>query len=101
MYDSTRLAPICFNFHQDAHEIIMKLTADRLIRFLEEKRQIEGIGPDTPLFSDGTIDSVGMIELITYIEATEGFEVAQADVTLENFDSIALILDYVRSKVGA
>jgi acyl carrier protein len=78
----------------------MKLTEEKLIRFLQEKRHIEGIGPDTALFSDGTIDSVGMIELITYIETVDGFEVSQADVTLENFDTVALILDYVRSKVG-
>lgn len=78
----------------------MKLTEDRLIKFLEEKRQIEGVGPDTTLFSDGTIDSVGMIELITFIETVEGFEVRQADVTLENFDTVGLILDYVRSKAG-
>lgn len=81
-------------------ESTMRLTEAMLMQFLADKRQLEGISGDTALFSDGTIDSVGMIELITFIENTDGFEVGQADVTLENFDTVALILAYVRSKVG-
>jgi acyl carrier protein len=78
----------------------MELTEDTLIRFLQEHRQLPDIGPDTVLFSDGTIDSVVMIELINFIEAKGNIEVGQADVTLENFDTVSLIVDFVRSKGG-
>ncbi len=77
----------------------MRLTEAKLIEFLVEKRQLEGVTSDTALFSDGTIDSVGMIDLITFIENCDDFEVGQADVTLENFDTVGRILAYVATKV--
>jgi len=78
----------------------MQLTQADLIAFLQEQRQLDGVGSETVLFSDGTIDSVGMIDLITFIEAFDNFDVAQSDVTLENFDTVSRIIGYVRSKVG-
>lgn len=78
----------------------MQLTETTLIEFLQDQRQIDGVGLDTVLFSDGTIDSVGMIDLITFIETVDNIEIAQADVTLENFDTVSQILSYVRSKAG-
>ena len=77
----------------------MSLSAQHLIDFLRESRKLENVHEEMALFSDGTIDSVGMIDLIAFIEDETGIEVGQADVTLDNFDSIALILAYVRSKV--
>lgn len=79
---------------------MMQLTETTLIEFLQDQRQIDGVGLDTVLFSDGTIDSVGMIDLITFIETVDNIEIAQADVTLENFDTVSQILSYVRSKAG-
>lgn len=72
----------------------------RLREFLNERRQDERLDLDTTLFSDGTIDSVGLIALISFLEQTYGIEVDQADVTLENFDSIRRVLDYLQTKVG-
>lgn len=76
----------------------MTVNAQQLIDFLSESRKLHAVDESTILFSDGTIDSVGMIDLIAYLEQETGIEVGQADVTLENFDSIARILAYVRSK---
>jgi acyl carrier protein len=78
----------------------MTLTAERVIGFLTSTRKLPGLQEDTALFSDGTIDSVGMIELITFLEDEVGIEVGQADVTLENFDTVARILDFVRARQG-
>ena len=76
------------------------LTAAALANFLTELRPIEGLHDDTTLFSDGTIDSTGLIALVGYLEQTCLFEVGPADVTLENFDTINRVLAYVQSKVG-
>lgn len=76
----------------------MNLNAQHLIDFLSESRRLTNVDESMALFSDGTIDSVGMIDLIAYLEQEAGIEVGQADVTLENFDSIERILAYVRSK---
>jgi acyl carrier protein len=76
-----------------------KLTATRLIQFINEVRPIDSLDADTALFSDGTVDSVGLIALINFVEQESGIEVGPADVTLENFDTINLILKYVSSQV--
>lgn len=79
----------------------MNLNAQQLIDFLSESRKLNTVTESTALFSDGTIDSVGMIDLIAFIEQETGIEVGQADVTLDNFDSIDRILAYVRGKQEA
>lgn len=79
----------------------MNLHTQQLIDFLSESRKLSDLTESTTLFSDGTIDSVGMIDLIVFIEQEAGIQVGQADVTLENFDSIERILSYVRMKLGA
>lgn len=78
----------------------MALTEEKLAQFLKERRKLDGVHAEMPLFSDGTIDSVGMIDLITFVEKEAGIEVGQADVTLENFDTIARIIAYAQSKAG-
>ncbi len=76
-----------------------RLTEARLIQFVDELRPVDGLNADTTLFSDGTIDSVGLIALVGFIERTCNIEVGPADVTLENFDTIARVLAYVNAKV--
>jgi acyl carrier protein len=78
----------------------MALTADQVIGFLTSTRKLPALDEHTALFSDGTIDSVGMIDLIAFLEGEAGIEVGQADVTLENFDTVARIVEYVRARQG-
>jgi acyl carrier protein len=79
--------------------VTTKLTETRLIQFLNEMRHIDSLNTETALFSDGAIDSVGLIALINFVEQVSGIEVGPADVTLENFDTISRILTYVSSQV--
>jgi len=53
---------------------------------------------DSPLFSTGELDSVAMLELITFVEARCGIRVAQEDVTLANFDTVSAILRFAASQ---
>ncbi len=76
----------------------MSLTAQDVLSFLAEQRSLQHVDENTLLFSDGTIDSVGMIDLITFIEHKGGITVEQADVTLDNFDTVARIVAFVQSK---
>lgn len=78
----------------------MAFTAQDVISFLVEQRNVQQVDEDTVLFSDGTIDSVGMIDLITFVENKSGIVVEQADVTLDNFDTVARIVAFVQSKLG-
>ena len=78
------------------------MTSDDLKRFLREtfglRREPED---DTPLFSQGLLDSFSMIELIDHVEKRAGIKIGPMEVTLENLDSIERILAFVRSKQTA
>ena len=56
---------------------------------------ISGINRATPLLSEGVIDSFALIELLTYIEERAQVRFSPADATLENLDSVELILQLV------
>ncbi|RCW88775.1 acyl carrier protein [Paracoccus lutimaris] len=74
----------------------MSLNKDDLITYVQTELNVdEPIAGDTELFSTGMLDSVSMVGLIAFIEDKGGAHVQPADVTLDNFDTIDAILDYV------
>ena len=75
----------------------MPLTEDTLIRSIAEFAALEEeLNAETRLFSSGALDSVAMLNLIMFVERETGAEIRADDVTLENFDTAARILDFVR-----
>ena len=76
----------------------MALTEARLVQYLRQKTGIEDLDETTALFSDGTVDSVGMVDLIVFVESETGCEIRQEDVTLENFDTVTRILALMASR---
>ncbi|TPV92611.1 MAG: acyl carrier protein [Myxococcales bacterium FL481] len=73
----------------------MPLDADALLQFVRTSAKNDSIAIDTPLFSTGELDSVHQLNLIMLVETQAGITVSQGDVTLENFDSVQCVLDYV------
>lgn len=64
-------------------------------------------GKDDPQFANSdslletrVIDSTGVLELLQFVEDSWGIHVDDADLTPENFDSIAQVAAYVRRKLG-
>lgn len=49
----------------------------------------------TPLYSEGYIDSFSLTTIISYLEEHFGTEIPGDDVTLENFDSIEKMVSYM------
>jgi len=70
----------------------------KLIEYLRGRTGKNELDASTTLFDDGTIDSVGMIDLIVFVENETDCEIRQQDVTLENFDSVARIVAFVASR---
>ena len=100
--DTPSVVRHCKERHADAaagklNPGVQMTTADDLIAFIKELREIE-VSPDSILFSDGTIDSLGMVEIIGHLEEKNDVEVSQEDVTLENFDTVERIIAYVASR---
>lgn len=76
----------------------MELTEELLRTHLREKARADtsAIEATTPLFSSGLVDSFSMVDLIAFIELTDGIRMAPLDVNLDNLDSIEKILRYVQ-----
>lgn len=55
---------------------------------------------DTPLFSSGALDSVAMLNLLSFVEEAGGIVIRADEVTLENFDNAARILRFARERVA-
>ena len=49
----------------------------------------------------GIIDSLGVIELVTFVEREFGLQVQPAEVTPENFDSVSRLASFIRRKIGS
>ncbi len=55
---------------------------------------------ETPLVEQGIVDSMGVMELVTYLENTFGVEFEMDDLTIDKLGSIASIKNLIMSKRG-
>jgi acyl carrier protein len=56
---------------------------------------------DASFLQEGIIDSLGVMELVEFIQATFGVKIEQSEVTPEHFDSVARLAAFVRRKAAA
>lgn len=68
-------------------------------KFLEDKLGVAGIDRDEQLISSGLVDSGNLVRLATHIERVAGITIPDRDIDADHFDSLAMIVDYVVSKV--
>ena len=52
---------------------------------------------DSALVTTARIDSADLVRLATHVERTTGITIPDQDITAKNFDSLARILEYVKS----
>lgn len=55
---------------------------------------------DDSFLERGIVDSLGVIELVSFIEAQFGISVADHELTPENFDSVTKLSEYVARKLA-
>ena len=60
--------------------------------------QLDELAPDENLLMTGLVDSLGVMRLMMFIEEEFGVEVAPADVTIDNFESVATMVSYVEQQ---
>lgn len=53
---------------------------------------------EASFLDEGIVDSVGVMELVAFVEEKFGVKVDDLEVTPENFDSVSRLAAYVRSK---
>ncbi len=76
---------------------------EELSNFLIEKKYIEkgqNIDATDSLIENGIIDSVGMLNLVEFIENRFSIKIDEDDLMPENFDSLKAIEDYVKSMLN-
>jgi acyl carrier protein len=72
---------------------IKELLLDFICRqFLVEREEIE---LDRSLIDAGIIDSMGLIEISTFINQTFNFKITVDQMTRQNFGSVLLMIDYI------
>jgi acyl carrier protein len=76
----------------------MALTETQLIGYLRDSLALDGLDLNSELFSSGALDSVAMLNLITFVEEASGIEVRPEHVTLDNFDTPARIVRFASSQ---
>jgi len=67
--------------------------------FLKGDKSI-ALRDDSLFIEEGVIDSVGVLELVSFIEETFGFRVEDEELVPENLDSINRLVEYVESKLA-
>jgi len=70
------------------------MSNEELATFIEQNVVGDGrtrIGETTELIEEGIIDSMGLMQIVTYIESQTGLRVSDDDVTPENFETVAAI----------
>lgn len=58
------------------------------------------VAPGTPLIEQGIIDSMGVMDLVTFIEQSFGVEFEMDDMTVEKLGTVAAISNLITSKRG-
>jgi acyl carrier protein len=69
-----------------------------IVREIALGRGIESVSHDRDLLADEVIDSLGITELISFLEAQYGISVADDDLAPENFRSVDSIVAFVEKK---
>jgi acyl carrier protein len=59
----------------------------------------QGLSEDTPLLS-GILDSLGLMQLVAFLEEAYDIQVEDADMTADHFRDVASIAELVRSKTS-
>jgi len=75
--------------------------ADRIENFLA--RQFPGtknVGREEPLLKNGLIDSLGILEVVTFLEKEFGFTVTDEELLPENFESVQCLSNFVQHKMN-
>ena len=73
---------------------------EKLLAFVSDRAgvEVDRLTTETPLFSDGLLDSMIVLEMAAFVGKEAGVKFGPLDMTLQNMDSVAKILRFVGSK---
>ncbi|WP_149277113.1 acyl carrier protein [Pareuzebyella sediminis] len=74
---------------------------DKIITYIKEEIAImplDSIDVHEDLLGSGIVDSLGMMKLVVFLEKEFQVKIAPEDMTVENFDTINHISEYLSKK---
>jgi acyl carrier protein len=74
---------------------------DRVRRFIQDSFLVDDFSDADSFLTTGIIDSLGVMQLVTFVEAEFGIRVADQDLVPENFDSVERVSAFVERKLAA
>ncbi len=75
----------------DTQMILMDYIKEDLLK----GRKME-LSPDADLLSAGILDSLGILQMVAFIEERFGYQVPDEDVVFENFVSVEALTNYLK-----
>ncbi|NNE13067.1 MAG: acyl carrier protein [Ilumatobacter sp.] len=76
----------------------MTISESQLLQFINDEVRLSHaveVERDTDLLLTGLVDSVGVIEIVGWIEDEHGVEIDPLDIVLDNFQTVGRMLAYV------
>lgn len=73
---------------------------DRIRQFIQDSFFVDEVEDDQSFLSTGVVDSLGIMQLVAFVEAEFGLRVPDTDLVPENFDSIGRIAAYVQRRAA-
>ena len=71
---------------------------DRIRAFVIESFFVDDFSDEDSFLRNGIIDSLGMLELIAFLEKEFGIKITDAELVPENLDSLARVCAFVEQK---
>jgi acyl carrier protein len=77
---------------------VLQQARDYVIENFMYMRKVKTIGDEESLLRTGVISSLGMMEVVGWVEETFGITVDPDEITEQNFDTLRGITQFVTSK---
>lgn len=75
---------------------IKKFIVDGLIT----ESGVSKLGDEDDLLISNMLDSLGVMRLVEYLERVNGMKIPAEDITLDNFQTVNKIVDYLSAQCG-
>lgn len=81
--------------------ITKRMIRESLLQFISRQFTVdqEDIQLDKSLIDTGIIDSMGLIEISTFISQKYNFEITVDNMTRQNFGSVLLMVDFIEKNL--
>jgi acyl carrier protein len=73
---------------------------DFILKELLDKDDLDELDDDQDLLISGLVDSLGVVRMVNFIEQSMDIHVPPEDVTLENFQTVQNITNYLSQRNG-